>query len=293
MHSFGFVCVLVLLCWYFITHNATFDVFSKAILLPDPPHDFIIPREKSLYHLQDMFRRLKNQDGKVNTVYIVGNQGTGKTELARQFGNFEFDRNLTRTVVHLNMTSETVLKKSLINVITEIDLQKTTNSCEFINYRKKLRKETPTDLMKTLQNLLMKRPDWLLIIDDVKQRNITEYEMYKTLPWPGSRGWGTGKMIVTTRLNLGPYDSNYVKIFHTQGLDVQEARKLLYLVTGESPGEESRSRMEHIAYRFRESPEDIVKLGFCIRKCKILHQLPLYSNWYQSCCPCLDGDILY
>ena len=289
-----FLCLLISLC--LMARNPTVDVFPKVNVLLDPPHDFIIPREKSLNCLQDFVRKFKDKDGKVNTIYIIGSQGTGKTELARQYGNFEFDRHLTRTVVHLNMISETVFKESLIKVITEIDLQKDTTSNEFINYRKNLRLKTVTDLMKTLQSLLVKRPEWLLIVDDIMERNVTECEMYKMLPQPGSSEWGTGRMIVTTRLKLAPYDNDHVQTFHAQGLDIEEAKKLLYLVTRRSPREKSRWRMEHIAYRFRGSPKDIVNAGFCIRKCKILDEMntlmPHYSNWYWSCCPCKDGDIL-
>ena len=288
-------CLFFLIYLCFIAHNTTVDVFRRVSVLPDPPHDFLIQREESVNRLQGMWRKFPYKVGKVKIIYIIGNQGIGKTELARQYGNFEFDRNLTRTVVHLNMISETVFKESLIKIITEIDLQKDTTSNEFINYRKNLRQETVTDLMKTLQNLLVKRPDWLLIVDDIMERNVTEYEMYKMLPQPGSSEWGTGRMIVTTRLKLAPYDNDHVQTFHTQGLDIEEAKKLLYLVTRRSPREKSRWRMEHIAYRFRGSPKDIVNAGFCIRKCKILDEdvlMPHYSNWYWSCCPCIDGDIL-
>ena len=275
---------------YFALDNKPVGVIPKANLLPDPPHDFIIPRNKSLLHLQDMFRRFGDEDGKVNIIYVVGNQGMGKTELARQYGDFEFERNRTHTVVHLNMTSETVFRESLIKVITETDLQTDNCSSGLIDYDKKLRQQTITDLMKPLCRLLKKRSDWLLIVDDIKKRDITEYEMYKTLPQPGTRRWGTGRMIVTTRLKLAPYASDHVKIFHTQGLGVDEARKLLYLVTGEFPRERSSSCMEHIAYKLHKSPRDIINVGFAMRKREILDKIDPLPK--MPCYPYKDSDII-
>ena len=251
------------------------DVFPRVSVLPDPFHDYNIQREKSVNRLQDMLRKFKNKDGKVNIIYIIGSQGTGKTELARQYGNFEFDGNLTRTVVHLNMTSETVFKESLIKVITEIDLRQTdTSSSALIDYRKNLRHATVTDLMESLRFTLKKRPNWLLIVDDIKERNVTESEMYKMLPQPGSRTWGTGRMIVTTRLKLVRYDSEHVQSYSTQqGLDVEEAKKLLYLVTGGSPGTSSSSCVEHIARELHKSPGKIINVGFSMRNRKILDEI--------------------
>ena len=284
-----------MLLWHYTTDNALVNVVPKVNALPDPPHDFIIPRKRSLDQLQMLFRKCKNENGKVNTIYVVGDPRTGKTELARQYGNFEFDRNRTSTVVHLNMTSETALRESLIKVIIEIDLKTTASSDEFVNYYKKLRKKTITDSLETLQNLLKKRPDWLIIVDDIKERNIIQ--RYKMLSRPRSGLWGTGRMIVTTRFWLTRYDSDHAQTFRTKGLDVEEAEKLLCLVAGGSPGKESGSHIKHIAYNHRKAPRDIVNVGFSMRKRRILDEkLRMTHNCScknYSCCPCIDGDIFF
>ena len=281
--------------WYYTHGDKPLDVFPKVNVLPDPPHDFIVLREKTLDYLQGMVRKFEDKDGKVNTIYMVGSQGTGKTELARQYGNFEFDRNLTRTVVHLNMISETVFKESLIKVINKIELQTGACSGGLIDCRKKLRQGTVTDLMTTLQILLINRPDWLLIVDGIKKRNVTEYGIYKMLPQPGSRGWGTGRMIVTTRLKLAPYDSEHVQIFRRQGLDIGDAEKLLYLVTGGSSRTSSSLCIEHIAYKLHKSPQDIVNVGLFIRNCEILDKInpSLDSSRKMPCHPYAVSDIIF
>ena len=284
-----------MLWWHFRADNARVDVAPKVNVLPDPPHDFIITRKRSLAQLQRTFHSFKDPNDKVNMICIVGNRGTGKTELARQYGNFEFDTGRTRTVVHLSITSVTAFRESLMKAITEIDLKTTTGYHELRDYSKKLCQETIKGLVKTLQYLLENTPDWLLIIDDIIQRNITE--IYKMLPRPGSKLWGTGRMIVTTRLSMARYSSDYVKIFHTEGLDVQEAEKLLYLTAGGSSGKKSDSRMKRIAYSLRKSPGDIVNVGFSMRKRKMLSEIVLMPHnstcMNCSCCTCVDCDIFF
>ena len=269
-----------LVYWYSKVDNAPIDVPIFNVPL-DPPHKFI-PRKNSLDKLQRMFGSFKDRNGKINIIYVVGNQGTGKTELARQYGNFEFDRDPTRTVIHLNITSETVFKESLV----EIHQQTTTNSNDFMRYGNELRQEPITHLVKSLRYLLKKRHNWLLIVDDIKQKSVTE--ICKTLPQPGSRWWGTGRMIVTTR--LAPYDSEHVKIFRTQGLDVEEAKKLLYLVTGGSPETSTSSCIEHIACKLHKSPGDIINVGISMREQRILDKIN--SSLKMPCYPYKDSDII-
>ena len=278
------------LYWYFTTDNAPVDVIPKVNVLSDSPHDFIIPSKKGLSRLQSMFRKFNDQNGKVNTIYVVSNQSTGKTELARQYGNFELDRNRTSTVIHLNMTSETAFKESLIKVITEIDLKTPTSSDKYIEYGKKLHRATITILMESLRHTLKHyRHNWLLIVDDIRQGNITEYEMYKTLPGPGAQRWGTGRMVVTTRLKL-VHDSYHAQNLYTHYLDVEEAKKLLYLVTGRSPGTISSTCIEHIACKLHKSPGDIINVGFSMKEQRILDRINPYPK--MPCYPYKDSDII-
>jgi hypothetical protein len=190
--------------------NTQDDVLPpKVKVLPHPPNDFIVPREKELVWLKTLFDSFPDQNGGINVLYLFGLPATGKTEMARQYGNFEFHRNYTRTVVHLNMTSEEAFKKSLILDIIEIILE--TSSCNESSCGESLHKETITNLMEKLRRLLKKRQGWLLIIDDIKQQNITDYEMYKQLPQRGWDWWGTGRMLVTTQVLLADDDSTHVK----------------------------------------------------------------------------------
>ena len=62
--------------------------------------------------------------------------------------------------------------------------------------------ENMRDLVDDLQTLLKRRPGWLLIVDNIRDREVTQKSFYKELPKPGRRDWGKGQMLFTTQVSL-------------------------------------------------------------------------------------------
>ncbi len=134
------------------------------------------------------------------TVYLTGQPGSGKTELARQYSEqFENELSLNDTskplVITLNGTSEESLLKSVKEATRKLRLPiciELTNPNHII-------------LMKELKDYFRNCSGaWLLIIDDMFENN----DFNNLFPRPGAKEWGGGQVLVTTQ------DNNLVPACH-------------------------------------------------------------------------------
>ena len=175
----------------------------------------------------------------VKTVYVAGQPGSGKTELARQYGEqFRKERSLddtfTRLVITLNGNSEESLFKSLKEATREIHFS-----------------EPPNDLMDLMKELLnyfrCYRGAWLLIIDDMFEKNTFNH----LFPPPGAKEWGDGRVLVTTQDNdLVPACHQFAKkLSLNEGMTKEDALALLKEISGvevDDYAEEIIEELQHL-----------------------------------------------
>ena len=197
------------------------------------PHGkYIAKRKDDIEKLKKLFDSFEYSNGIVNVVYLVGVPGSGKTELARQFGHSVFcERKGTPTVMTLNIETPEEFKLSLAESISKIDESRQNGQNTTV---KDLKKDEVENLFDKFKMLLQKRPGWLLIIDNVKDPNITQRDMYQRLPNPGESEWGTGKMLVTTQIPIEYSNSTYIRIEYNRGLTLYDATNLLLELVNES-----------------------------------------------------------
>ena len=168
---------------------------------------------------------MSNDEDVVRTVYLTGQPGSGKTELARQYG--EQFRNATSSsdtskplVITLDATKEESLVKSIEEVMQKlqpsIDIEPTHHSLVV--------------LLKQLREFFRGyNGAWLLIIDDMFGNDFNHL-----LPRPGSKEWGGGQVLVTTQ------DNNLVQACHqsakkfslNEGMTREDAFALLKKISG-------------------------------------------------------------
>ena len=142
---------------------------------------------------------MSNDEDVVKTVYLTGQPGSGKTELARQYG--EQFRNATSpsdTSKPLVIALDAKTEESLLKSITEV-LQKLQPSVGM-----ETKHHGCVALMKQLRDYFLGyNGNWLLIIDDMFGNDFNHL-----LPRPGSKEWGGGQVLVTTQ------DNNLVQACH-------------------------------------------------------------------------------
>ena len=150
--------------------------------------------------------------GVVKTVYLTGQPGSGKTELARQYGvhvvmSTSPNDTFKPLVITLNANSEDSLLKSVKEV-----MELTNNNLE--------------ELMKILRDYFSSHSgSWVLIIDDMFEKN----DFNNLFPRPGVKEWGSGQVLIKTQ------DNNLVPVCHpfakklssNEGMTKEDALALL------------------------------------------------------------------
>lgn len=147
---------------------------DNTIFLPPPmPTHYHQLRKREMTEIHKMFQSLRKANGKTATigVYIVGRPGFGKTQLAREYGKTHFQSGKGRifrklVVATLNATSQSSFLHSYIKLAMELNLVEEVRALDhFLGLKGDL--HALELLSAAVRKELRKRPDWLLIIDNL------------------------------------------------------------------------------------------------------------------------------
>ena len=159
--------------------------------------------------------------------------GSGKAELARQFGESMYcKQNGAPVVVTLNTEDLNQFQMTLASSIWHIEEASQQHSKDI----KSLQNTKVDVLCHQLKELLKKQPRWLLIIDNVRDPNITQKDIYQQLPIPEpNEHWGTGKMPITTQISLvRDRSGRYFRTMPITGLSLPDATNFLRELVNEN-----------------------------------------------------------
>ena len=247
--------------------KATQGKFPPVIWVRDPPKHSCITRSEELTQLKELFHSFdtSTDDKAVYAVYLVGLPGSGKSELARQYGNLVFKRGEVSTVITLSTESEEQFKDDLIEALLELKAAKGTEATQEEFSKKKIQ-----SLVYELRLLMRERPGWLMIVDNIRDKHTTQRSFYEELPKPGTERWGQGYMLFTTQVHVVG-ESKFVKIKKTnEGMTPNDAKQFLCELVKRGKGDCPDRDAEAIVKRLEYLPLAILAAGtFIERKLKL------------------------
>ena len=213
-----------------LTQEISAKLQPFCILASRPSHD-IISRSRDIERITNKMKELNNGSrGAVSTVYLSGNPGCGKSQLAREIGQHFFSEKNDDLIFAATLNTESVetLADSYLTLgrhlgITEYALK----GLESIKEQK------PIEAIKQLHRLILPKTSkftrWLIIADNVIDLRLVR----DLLPQTGSKEWGHGQVLITTQ-DSGTIPQNAPHTYHeslSKGMRRDEAVELLETVS--------------------------------------------------------------
>ena len=210
------------------------DFSPFCILPPKPSHD-VAPRKCEVGNIIKQLKELKKaNENNLSYLYISGNPGSGKSQLAglvakRFFDDAEEDPCASVFVMTLNAESLDTLLESYFSFARQLKCPEyaVTN----ILHSKDLKTNEKIAHLKTLiAAKLEPYTSWLLVADNVKSIS----RMHVHLPEPENKQWASGQLLITTQDTSSiPLTSSFLQHISVKtGMEHDDAISLLAMLTG-------------------------------------------------------------
>ena len=213
---------------------------SPFCVLPLKPTHDVTGRDSEVNKIAQQLRALKCvNDHILSTLYISGNPGSGKSQLARLVAKRFYDEVkgiplATSFVMTLNAeNSETLLESYVVFArhckCPEYAVTNTLNSTDLCADEK----------IRSLKTLIGARissyTSWLLVVDNV----INVSQIHGHLPDAGDEQWVRGQLLITTQdaVSIPLTNSAIQHVSVSKGMHPDDARSLLTLLSGVNDGE--------------------------------------------------------
>ena len=233
-----------------LTQEIHSKVESFCTLTFKPSHQ-IIRRSNDVTRILAKMQDLDNEsNGAVSTIYLSGNPGCGKTQLARQIGEEFFTRVLgesegLRFVATLNAETLETLADSYLSQAKQLGIT------EYALTKLATANVNPKERIQQLRCLIFPQfkqfSQWLIIADNVVNLSL----VYEYLPQTASEEWDRGHVLITTQDSSG-IPTNAPHTYHeslSEGMQPKDAVELLKQVSELSNNEEAQTVAEVLDYQ--------------------------------------------
>ena len=227
------------------------DVSPFCILPPKPAHD-VAARESEVSEITQHLKALKgaNDDG-LSILYISGNPGSGKSQLARLAAKRFYDEvkeipSAISFAMTLNAENSETLLESYVSFARhskcpEYAVTNTLSSKDFSTDEK----------IASLKTLISAKIElytsWLLVVDNVTSVS----RVHVHLPDPGNEQWRRGQLLITTQDTASiPLPSSSIQhISVSEGMYPDDACSLLRLISGVTESEMEKEIVQVLDYQ--------------------------------------------
>ena len=249
---------------------------SFAVLPPSPSHA-VINRTNEVSEIVEQLHRLRDgNSGKLTALYISGNPGSGKSQLARQVGELLYNEKRSDPgALSFIMTLNAEKIETLLDtyILFARRLQCSEYSISVTIAARDMETEEKIKYIRSLVSVkVQSSPRWLILIDNVANISST----LDLLPQQGSNEWLGGQLLVTTQDTSSiPTLSSSVSHFSiSKGMAEEEAIKLLTTITGNS----SNGEMESITAKALDyQPLALASAAVYVKQVRKSKQFPHFS----------------
>ena len=187
-------------------------------------------------------------NGAVSTIYLSGNPGCGKTQMARQIGREFFTRGLDESesltfVATLNAETLETLADSYISLAKQLGITEYS-----LTYLATAKENSPKKTIQHLQCLLLPKiqqfSKWLIIADNVVDLSL----VCGYLPQTACEGWAHGQVLITTQ-DSSAIPTNAPHTYHeslSAGMQPKDAVELLKQVSQISSNDKQVQRVAEV-----------------------------------------------
>ena len=200
-----------------------------CILPPKPSHDIAARNDEVANITQELKQLKETNEGRLSYLYISGNPGSGKSQLAGLVAEQIFKKSTDAFVMTLNAANLERLLDSYISFTRHLKCSEyaVTNTLN----NKDLKTEEKIAYIKSLAGAKVELyASWLLLVDNV----VSISEMHAHLPDTGNSYWSKGQLLITSQdTTYIPTDNSFIKQMSvSKGMAPSDAISLLATISG-------------------------------------------------------------
>ena len=239
------------------------EISSFCVLPPKPSHE-VADRDREVAEIAKQLKELKKaNENRLSYLYISGNPGSGKSQLAGLVAKRFFDEGTqipftTSFVMTINGKSPSSLLESYISLARklkcpEYSVTNTLNSPD-LNSGEKI-----AHLKTLISEKIELYTTWLLVVDNVESL----FKIYAYLPASGNEQWARGQLLITTQdtASVPPMSPFVNHVSVSKGMEPHDAVCLLKKVSGIS-GRET----EEVARKLDYQPLTLAEAAAYVRE---------------------------
>ena len=227
------------------------EISPFCVLPPKPSHQ-VTERNREANEITKQLKQLKEANkNDISYLYISGNPGSGKSQLAGLVAKRFFDEakaipSAAPCVMTLNAASPDSLLESYASFVRQLRCPEyaVTNT---LNSRDIKIEEKIANLKTLVATKIDLYTTWLLVVDNVSSMSW----IHAYLPERGNEQWSNGQVLITTQdVKSIPSTNSFVKhLSISRGMDVDDACSLLAMLSGISDCEMGKEVAKTLDYQ--------------------------------------------